>query len=233
MTWRKARFRLFRYNSGYDRVAPTFPRLVGKRFPFPGEPRPREPGSPSAIAGAACATTSPSINCPAQAVLGFPPPLQRFKRTPVYIKDASPLPRNTRFSSSEKPARPEQTITPRLSKGTPATTSPPFSNRNFRRNRAQAPMGGVPRRHACASWHCFIRLGNKKNAAGDVSSADGMEEEFRLRSRRGSLLSLSAAPEVWLQSCTSASWTTSIITVPCLAIGACSRHYTFQGLLPR
>jgi hypothetical protein len=33
------------------------------------------------------------------------------KRTPVYIKDASPLPRNTRFSSSEKPARPEQTIT--------------------------------------------------------------------------------------------------------------------------
>ena len=39
-------------------------------FPFPGGPRPREPGSPSAIAGSARATTSPSINCPAQAVLG-------------------------------------------------------------------------------------------------------------------------------------------------------------------
>jgi hypothetical protein len=23
------------YDSGYDRVAPTFPRLVGQRFPFP------------------------------------------------------------------------------------------------------------------------------------------------------------------------------------------------------
>jgi hypothetical protein len=34
MTWRKARFGLFRYNSGFDRVAPTFPRLVGQRFPF-------------------------------------------------------------------------------------------------------------------------------------------------------------------------------------------------------
>src|SRR4029077_17020903 len=70
MTWRKARFGLFRYNSGYDRVAPTSPRLVGQRFPFPGGPRPREPGSPSAIAGSARATTSPSIHCPAQAVLG-------------------------------------------------------------------------------------------------------------------------------------------------------------------
>src|SRR5260370_16187320 len=65
MTWGKAPFGLFRYDSGYDRVAPTFPRLVGKRFPFPGGPRPREPGSPSAIAGSARATTSPSINCPA------------------------------------------------------------------------------------------------------------------------------------------------------------------------
>jgi hypothetical protein len=64
MTWRKARFRLFRYNSGYDRIAPTFPRLVGQRFPFPGGPRPREPGSPSAIAGSARATTSPSDSLP-------------------------------------------------------------------------------------------------------------------------------------------------------------------------
>jgi hypothetical protein len=39
MTWRKARFGLFRYNSGFDRVAPTFPRLVGQRFPFPGGER--------------------------------------------------------------------------------------------------------------------------------------------------------------------------------------------------
>jgi ECF sigma factor len=39
-------------------------------FPFPGGPRPREPGSPSTIAGCACATTSPSINCSAPAVLG-------------------------------------------------------------------------------------------------------------------------------------------------------------------
>src|SRR4029077_19465906 len=70
MTRRKAEFGLFRYNSGYDRVPPTFPRLVGQRFPFPGGPRPREPGSPSAIAGAARATTSPSIHCPAQTVLG-------------------------------------------------------------------------------------------------------------------------------------------------------------------
>ena len=70
MTWRKARFGLFRYNSGYDHVAPTFPRLVGQRFPFPGGPRPREPGSPSAIAGSARATASQSINCPAQTVLG-------------------------------------------------------------------------------------------------------------------------------------------------------------------
>src|SRR5258708_33486272 len=32
--------------------------------------RPRKPGSPSAIAGPARQTTSPSIDCPAQAVLG-------------------------------------------------------------------------------------------------------------------------------------------------------------------
>jgi putative transposase len=49
MTWSKARFGLFRYDSAYDRVAPTFPRLVGQRFPFPGGPRPREPGSPPAL----------------------------------------------------------------------------------------------------------------------------------------------------------------------------------------
>ena len=53
-----------------DRVAPTFPRLDGQRFPFPRGPRPRKPGSPSAIAGSARATTSSSIDCPAQAVLG-------------------------------------------------------------------------------------------------------------------------------------------------------------------
>src|SRR4029077_5327885 len=70
MTWRKAGFGFFRYNSCHDCVAPTFPRLVGQRFPFPGGPRPRELGSPSAIAGSARATSSPSINCPAQAVLG-------------------------------------------------------------------------------------------------------------------------------------------------------------------
>src|SRR5260370_33451405 len=63
-------FGFFRYNSCHDCVAPTFPRLVGQRFPFPRGPRPREPGSPSAIAGSARATTSPSIDCPAQAVLG-------------------------------------------------------------------------------------------------------------------------------------------------------------------
>src|SRR5271167_78268 len=56
--------------SRYDRVAPTFPRLDGQRFPFPGGPRPRKPGSPSAIAGSARATTSPSIDGPAQTVLG-------------------------------------------------------------------------------------------------------------------------------------------------------------------
>jgi hypothetical protein len=67
---RKTVFRFFRYNSCHDCVASTFPRLVGQRFPFPGGPRPREPRSPSAIAGSARATTSPSINCPAQAVLG-------------------------------------------------------------------------------------------------------------------------------------------------------------------
>src|SRR6516225_5621950 len=67
---RKAGFRFFRYNSCHDCVASTFPRLVGRHFPFSGGPRPREPGSPSTIAGSACATTSPSIDCPAQAVLG-------------------------------------------------------------------------------------------------------------------------------------------------------------------
>jgi hypothetical protein len=32
MTWRKARFRLFRYDSGYDRVAPTFPGWLVSAF---------------------------------------------------------------------------------------------------------------------------------------------------------------------------------------------------------
>ena len=67
---RKTGFRFSRYNSCHDCVASTFPRLVGRHFPFSGGPRPREPGSPSTIAGSACATTSPSIDCPAQAVLG-------------------------------------------------------------------------------------------------------------------------------------------------------------------
>jgi hypothetical protein len=62
--------RIFPLESLHDRVAPTFLRLVGERFPFPGGPRPRKPGSPSAIAGSAHATTSPSIDGPAQAVLG-------------------------------------------------------------------------------------------------------------------------------------------------------------------
>src|SRR5258708_20329356 len=62
-------FGFFRYNSCHDCVAPTFPRLVGQRFPFPGGPRPREPGSPSAIAGSARATTPPSIDCPPQPLL--------------------------------------------------------------------------------------------------------------------------------------------------------------------
>ncbi len=66
----KSCIRIFPLNSCHDRVAPTFPRLVGQRFPFPGGPRPREPRSPSAIAGSARTTTSPSIDCPAQTVLG-------------------------------------------------------------------------------------------------------------------------------------------------------------------
>jgi hypothetical protein len=64
MTWRKARFGFFRYDSGYDRVAPTFPRLDGQCFPLTRGPRPRKPGTPSTINGSARATTSPSIDCP-------------------------------------------------------------------------------------------------------------------------------------------------------------------------
>ena len=62
MACRKARFGLFRSDSGYDRVAPTFPRLDGQRFSLPRGPRPRESGSPPTIAGSARATTSPSID---------------------------------------------------------------------------------------------------------------------------------------------------------------------------
>jgi hypothetical protein len=69
MTWRKAGFGLFLYHSCHDHVAPTFPRLDGERFPLPRGPRPRKSGPPS-IAGSARATTSPSIYCHAQAVLG-------------------------------------------------------------------------------------------------------------------------------------------------------------------
>ena len=39
-------------------------------FGFAGKPRPRKPGSPSAIASSARQKTSPSVDCPAQAVLG-------------------------------------------------------------------------------------------------------------------------------------------------------------------
>src|SRR6266852_8914065 len=67
MTWRRARFGPFLC---HDRVAPASPRLDGQRFPFPGRPRPRKPGSPSATASSARETTSPPIDCPAQAVLG-------------------------------------------------------------------------------------------------------------------------------------------------------------------
>jgi hypothetical protein len=70
MTWRKGGCGLFRYDSGYDRVASTFPRLDSQRFPLPRGPRPRKPGSPSTIAGSAHATTSLSIDGPAQTVLG-------------------------------------------------------------------------------------------------------------------------------------------------------------------
>jgi len=62
MACRKARFGLFRADSGYDGVAPTFPRLDGQRFLLPRGPRPRESGSPPTIAGSAGATTSPSID---------------------------------------------------------------------------------------------------------------------------------------------------------------------------
>jgi hypothetical protein len=54
----------------HDRVAPASPRVDGQRFPFPRGPRPRKPGSASAIAGFTRATTSPSIDRSAQAVLG-------------------------------------------------------------------------------------------------------------------------------------------------------------------
>jgi hypothetical protein len=70
MTWRNHRFEMFRYGFGYDRVATAFPRLDGQRFPLPRGPRPRKSSSLSAIAGSARAKTSPSIDDPAQAVLG-------------------------------------------------------------------------------------------------------------------------------------------------------------------
>ena len=58
--------------AGYSvyRVAPPSPRLDDQRFQFPGGPRPRKPGAPSAIASAARQTTSASIDRPAQVVLG-------------------------------------------------------------------------------------------------------------------------------------------------------------------
>jgi len=49
-------------------VGPKFSSIVCRAVTR--GPRPWEPGSPSAIAGSALATTSPSINRPAQAVLG-------------------------------------------------------------------------------------------------------------------------------------------------------------------
>ena len=50
-------------NTILARVAPTFPRLDSQRFQFPRGPRPRKLGSRRQ-------TTSPSIDCPAEAVLG-------------------------------------------------------------------------------------------------------------------------------------------------------------------
>src|SRR6516225_5372880 len=67
---RKAGFRFFRYNSCHDCVASTSPWVDHQLFSLPPGPRPRKLGSPSAIAGSACATASHSIDCPAQAVLG-------------------------------------------------------------------------------------------------------------------------------------------------------------------
>src|SRR5580700_9386486 len=66
----KSSLRTVPIDSCHDRVDPACPRLDGQHFPFPGGSRPRKPGSPSAIAGPARQTTSPSIDCPAQAVLG-------------------------------------------------------------------------------------------------------------------------------------------------------------------
>ena len=51
----------------------------------PTGPRPRKPGSPSAIASSARQTTSPSIDCPAQVVLG------RVEKVLVRVDKASRL----------------------------------------------------------------------------------------------------------------------------------------------
>src|SRR6266478_4033232 len=70
MTWRKLDSVFSAKILCHDRVAPAFPRLVGQFAQLPGGPRPRKRGSPSAIAGTARATTSPSIDCLTQTVLG-------------------------------------------------------------------------------------------------------------------------------------------------------------------
>jgi len=56
-----------------------------QRFPLPRGPRPRKPRSSTTIAGSARATTSPSIDCPAQAVLG------RIENVLVRVDEASRL----------------------------------------------------------------------------------------------------------------------------------------------
>ena len=59
--------------------------MGGQRFPFPEGSRPRILGSPSATASPARQTTSPSIDCPAQAVLG------RIENVLVRVDEASRL----------------------------------------------------------------------------------------------------------------------------------------------
>ena len=81
----KTGFRFFRYNSCHDCVASTSPWVDHQLFSLPPGPRPRKLGSPSAIAGSACATASHSIDCPAQAVLGG------VENVLVWVEEASRL----------------------------------------------------------------------------------------------------------------------------------------------
>src|SRR6516164_9151729 len=68
-----------------DCVASTSPWVDHQLFSLPPGPRPRKLGSPSAIAGSACATASHSIDCPAQAVLGG------VENVLVWVEEASRL----------------------------------------------------------------------------------------------------------------------------------------------